>query len=228
MMNRKRFLPAAVTLLACVFSRTASADLVLSVTPSAPSYNVGDSGFVDVMIYSTSADELDSYLMGVNITGGSGAVFTDPQSESFLSDSDYVFFGRSSSLINALPATTVGAGGSEVTVVDLTEDPLNAFTPLPVTLPGAGLPGLLTRLTFDAVSPGTFGVEVDPSSSFADVGFGNFSYTATGTSFSVNAAAVPEPASVILGGITCLAAGGMWFRRRRNRSSVSREGQGQA
>ena len=39
-------------------ARTAQADLVLSVTPSAATYNAGDTGFLDVMIYSDAGDAL--------------------------------------------------------------------------------------------------------------------------------------------------------------------------
>ena len=71
-----------VILLGCwmlsrVLPAPAEADIILSVTPSAANYNVGDSGFVDVMIFSNSSDALDSFLFGLNITGGPGAVFSD-------------------------------------------------------------------------------------------------------------------------------------------------------
>ena len=202
-------------------TRTTQADLVLSVTPSAATYNAGDSGFLDVMIYSDAADALDSFLFGLNITGGAGAVFSAVQTEAFLTDPTYVFFNRSANVNQALPATNVGGGGSTISVADVSYDtgslPLPG-DPLPLVLPGIGAPLLLARVEFDAVSAGVFNVDIDPGSTFSDVGFNNFNFTSTGGSFTVNAAAVPEPASIMLACVTGLAAGAMRYRRRKAKS----------
>ncbi|TWT66444.1 PEP-CTERM sorting domain-containing protein [Allorhodopirellula solitaria] len=182
------------------------------------SYDAGDSGFIDLHIYSNSADELDSYVYGVNITGGPGVAFSDPQSESFLMDGDYVFSGVSSSVINSFPVTFVGGGGSEITVGDNTEDPASAFTPSPVVLPGSGAPSLLARLEFDTNSAGTFDFEFDALSTFSDIDFNGIAVSSTGSSITVNAAAVPEPSSILIFSLGCVVAG--WSHRRRRRRAV--------
>ena len=217
-MSYQSILTIALIFLTCSGSRTVNADLALSMTPNAASYNIGDSGFIDVLISSNSADALDSYLYGLNITGGNGIVFSDPQSESFLSDGNYVFSGRSSNVNNALPASLVGGGGSTIAVADVSYDPASLpfpGDPLPFVLPGAGLPALLARIEFEAVSAGIFNVDFDPGSSFSDVNFANFNFTSSGANITVNAAAVPEPATITLVCVTGLVGGVMRYRRRR-------------
>ncbi|QDV67930.1 PEP-CTERM motif protein [Rosistilla carotiformis] len=210
----------SLLLLVCSGAGTASADIVSTMTPSTASYNVGDSGYIDLMIYSTSADALDSYFAGVNIAGGTGLTFRDPQSESFLSDGNYVFAGRSSNVINMFPATIPGLGGSEISVGDFSEDPGSPFTPLPVNLPNAGSPNLLARLEFDTNAAGVFDFTLDPGSSFSDELFNDFAFTSSGTSVTVNStAAVPEPTSMTLLGAALLGAG--WHQRRRRRKATS-------
>ena len=215
-MKLKNLFSIALLVLTWSGARTAQADLVLSVTPSAATYNAGDTGFLDVMIYSDAADALDSFLFGLNITGGAGAVFSAVQTEAFLTDPSYVFFNRSANVNVPLPATTVG--GSTISVADVSYDtgslPLPG-DPLPLVLPGIGAPLLLARVEFDAVSAGVFNVDIDPGSTFSDIGFNNFAFTSTGGSFTVTAAAVPEPASIMLACVTGLAAGAIRYRRRR-------------
>lgn len=217
-MKLKNLFSIALLVLTWSGARTAQADLVLSVTPSAATYNAGDTGFLDVMIYSDAADALDSFLFGLNITGGAGAVFSAVQTEAFLTDPNYVFFNRSANVNQALPATSVGGGGSTISVADVSYDtgslPLPG-DPLPIVLPGIGAPLLLARVEFDAVSAGVYNVAIDGGSTFSDVGFNNFAFTSTGGSFTVNAAAVPEPASIMLACVTGLAAGAVRYRRRR-------------
>ena len=221
-MKLKNLFFIALLVLTWSRARTAQADLVLSVTPSAATYNAGDTGFLDVMIYSDAADALDSFLFGLNITGGAGAVFSAVQTEAFLTDPNYVFFNRSANVNVPLPATTVG--GSTISVADVSYDtgslPLPG-DPLPLVLPGIGAPLLLARVEFDAVSAGVFNVDIDGGSTFSDVGFSNFDFTSTGGSFTVNSAAVPEPASIMLACVTGLAAGAMRYRRRRMKANAA-------
>ena len=221
-MKLKNFFSIALLVLTWSGARTAQADLVLSVTPSAATYNAGDTGFLDVMIYSDAADALDSFLFGLNITGGAGAVFSAVQTEAFLTDPNYVFFNRSANVNVPLPATTVG--GSTISVADVSYDtgslPLPG-DPLPLVLPGIGSPLLLARVEFDAVSAGVFNFDIDGGSTFSDVGFSNFDFTSTGGSFTVNSAAVPEPASIMLACVTGLAAGAMRYRRRRMKANAA-------
>jgi hypothetical protein len=202
-----------------VLGEFAIADLAITLTPSSPSFVEGSSGYVDVFVSSNSSDALDSFLFGLNITGGPGAVFSNTQSEAFLTDSNYVFFNRSASVNQVLPATSVGGGGSTISVGDVSYDTASLpfpGDPLPFTLPGSGSPSLLARLEFDAIAPGTFNVDIDLGSSFSDVNFNNFSFSSTGSSFTVTA--VPEPSSI--GGAVALALGG--YLRRRKRSVAPR------
>ena len=190
------------------------ADFVISLIPSAANFTAGESGHVDVMIYSTAGDALDSFLFGLNISGGPGVIFRDPQSDSFLSLGNYVFAGRSSNVFNSLPATLVGSGGSSITVGDITYDPgsLPPGDPLPFVVPGSATPSLLARIEFETLGVGNFQIDVDPSSTFSDVDFNNFDFSSSGASFTVSA--VPEPSSFVLLTVA-LGGAGTYFRRRK-------------
>lgn len=180
-----------------VSTHQAPADIILTITPNAAVYSPGDSGSLDIFI-SGQNDELDAFLFGVNITGGSGVVFDDPQNESFLNDSDYVFFGRSSNFINTNPSTFVDPGLANVTIADLSDDGLGGSDPYVFNNDQR----LLAQLTFSILSGGTYEFTIDPTSSFSDAAFATINYTSNPASF--NVAAVPEPSSWIvltLGGI---------------------------
>lgn len=216
MNSRTLFLLAIILLMLCG-ARSANAAIMITATPSAASYEVGDSGVLNLLIYSDSSDELDSYFYGLNITGG-GVVFTDPQSEDFLTNGDYVFSGRSANFLNTWPATLVGGGGSTITVGDNTGNPASPVTPLPIALPGIGSPKMLAQLEFEAISAGLVEFDFDPFSTFFDQSFNDFALTATGTSITVNASAVPEPASILILSVACVGAG--WTHRRRKRTAA--------
>lgn len=203
-----------VLMFALLNASSIQAAVVLTVVPSASSFNVGDTGFVDVLIHSDSGDALDSYLASATITGGPGALFAAPGavSEPYLSDSSYVFFNRSANVANNLNAIT--AGGATAVFGDVSYDFGSAppGDPLPLVLPGAGAPRLLARLAFNAVSEGSFTVNIDPTSSFigAPPTFDDFAFSSTPGSFSITA--VPEPSSMALVGL--IGAGSYLYRRR--------------
>jgi hypothetical protein len=205
----------AVTLL--FSSSSLRAAIVLTVVPSSASFVEGDSGFIDVMISSTSSDALDGYLFDLNITGGSGAVF-GVQLDAFLTDSNYVFFGRSANVADSLAASTISGGGSVATLADNSYDFASPPNALPFTLPGSGSPSLLARLQFNAVSIGSFTVDINAAtSSFSDANFDPFAFTSTGGTFNVTA--VPEPGSMILVGL--IGFGGVMYRRRIGKRKIA-------
>jgi len=207
----------AATTIFC--SSSLRAEISLTFIPSSSSIVEGTSGFVDVMISSTTSEALDAYFFRVNILSGPVAAF-GTQSESFLNDPSYVFFQRSANVANGITATSIDSGGSYATVGDVSYDfALNAVpeASLPVTLPDSSSPKLLARLQFNAVSQGTFTFEIDQTNtSFNDVGLGLFNFSSTNTQFTVTA--VPEPNSFIIA--ILLGTGGMMYRIRSGRQKA--------
>lgn len=189
----------------------ANAGLILSVEPSASDFLVGQTGSLNVFVYSDAADEVDSFLFDLNITGGTGVAFTDPQSESYLTDSDYVFFDRSLSEQFSLPTTMVSNNGATLTMTDVSSNPTTGLA-FPKLIPDSTNPLLLGSFTFDANAIGSYTVALAPSSSFSDSNFNLIPYSVAGGSFNVSA--VPEPSSLVLLGLG--AAGFGLMRRRRN------------
>ena len=204
----------SVLVFALLDAASTKAAVVLSVVPSASSFNVGDTGFLDVLIHSDSGDALDSYLASASISGGAGAVFATPGAapEPYLADSNYVFFNRSANVANNL--NTITSGGTTAVFGDVSYDFGSAppGDPLPFVLPGAGAPRLLARLAFNAVSAGNFTVNIDPTSSFvgAPPTFDDFAFSSAPGNFSITA--VPEPSSMSLVGL--IGAASYLYRRR--------------
>jgi len=198
-------------------SSSLRADIILTVVPSSAIFEVGNSGFIDVMISSTSSDALDGYLFDLNITGGSGAVF-GVQSDAFLANSNYVFFGRSANFANSLAASTISGGGSDAKVGDASYDfaSLPPGDSLPFTLSGSSR--LLARLEFNAIGAGVFNVNIDSATStFSDAAFNNFAFTSTGGSFNITA--VPEPSSMVLVGL--IGFGSLMYRRKIGKRKIA-------
>lgn len=202
---------AKVALIVLSLTPVARAGLVLNVIPSSGSYVEGSTGTADVLIYSNSSDQLDSFLVTLNVGGGSGVTFASPQPEAFLSDAAYVFNGRSANIAFSSPATVVSNAGSTVTLGDVSYDFVSPPNANPRTIPGSANPLLLGRFEFLAGAPGNYNLTIDPSSSFSDVGFNTFSFSSTGGSFIVTA--VPEPSSLAL--VTICTASAFWMRRRK-------------
>jgi len=208
-----RFLAATLLL----SSSMLQAGVILTVVPSSASFVEGSSGFIDVMISSNSSDALDGYLFDLNITGGSGAVF-GVQSDAFLTNSNYVFFGRSANVANTLAASTISGGGSIATLADNSWDftSLPPGDPLPFTLSGSSR--LLARLEFNANGAGVFNVNIDSATStFSDAAFSTFAFTSTGGSFTITA--VPEPSSMVLVGL--IGFGGLMCRRKIGKRKIA-------
>jgi hypothetical protein len=205
-----------MTPLLLLVAQPASAALVITIEPSSTSLVEGQSGTIDILAYSTNSpnDLLDSFLLGVNITGGTGIVFRNPQSEAFLSDPNYVFFNRSSNVAESM-TSFVSLAGDEATIGDVsynfTSQP--AGDSHPFAIPSLGSPSLLARLQFDAISPGTFNFSIDSASSFSDENFDLFDFSATGASFTVTA--VPEPSSLAVLLVAAAGSGALQLRRKR-------------
>lgn len=205
-----RLVSLALGLVLALQFSTLHAALVVSITPSAQEYLEGDVGQLDVHVSSDSADELDSFLFDLDIAGGAGVEFERPQSEAFLSDSDYVFFERSLNVNLGLPATLVSEGNSKLTMTDVSANPSDG-TPFPRLIPDASNPLLLGQFSFRAAGAGQYDVRLNQgTSSFSDVNFATFDFSPASATFSVSA--VPEP-SGLLGLSSAVAL--LWMRRRR-------------
>jgi len=195
------------------------ADLIISVE----SANVasGGTGTVDVFVTSTNNDSLGVTSLQFDISRISGAStlqFTNPQSNSFLGQSNYVFTGNSFDSINSV--SFFGSPTTTVTPNDtlLGGDNTNDFTNVTLT---SGQPYLLAALTVQSQTGAAVGdqfqISLDPSSSFL---LSDFSPTAPYTSdpgtitISPPSVATPEP-----GTLTLLISGGgvLLLCRRRFR-----------
>lgn len=79
------------------------------VTINSTTIPAGGTGSVDVLISSTNNDLLNEFNSSFLLTTGGATqlAFVDPQSDSQLTNPNYVFFGNSFSLINAVPVGNV-------------------------------------------------------------------------------------------------------------------------
>ncbi len=143
-----------------------------------------------------------------SMSGGPGLEFANPQTESHLSNSNYVFFNRSNSVFNALPSTVV-TSASSMNVSDLSDNGMGL--PNPFTVGSAGSESLLARLNLNALTAGTYSLQLLGTSSFSDAGFNNILFNTPSLNISVTA--VPEPSSI--GGAVALGLGRFWLRRKR-------------
>ncbi len=189
----------------------AFADFSISLSPSSPSMVEGSSGYVDVLISSNSSDALDGFSANFSLSGP-GLEFANPQAEAHLTNTGYVFFNRSNSVVNSLPSTVVNSSLS-MTVSDVSDDGMGG--PNPFTVGGVGSESLLARLNLNALSVGSYTLNLLGTSSFNDVGLNNFAFNTP--SLSITVTAVPEPSSI--GGTAALALGGFLFRRKRGQQS---------
>jgi hypothetical protein len=189
------------------------ADLSISLSPSAPSFTEGSSGYIDVRISSNASDALDGFSANF-LLSGAGLEFANPQAESHLTNEGYVFFNRSNSVVSSLPSTAVNSAMS-MNVSDLSDDGVGG--PNPFTVGGVGSESLLARLNLHALSAGSYTLNLLNNSSFNDVGFNNFAFNTP--SLNITVTAVPEPSSI--GGAAALALGGFLIRRKRGTQSKS-------
>ncbi|MEM9825892.1 MAG: PEP-CTERM sorting domain-containing protein [Planctomycetota bacterium] len=158
---------------------------------------VGQSATYQLFATSDSADILDAFGVTLSISGGSGLVFSDLQSDAYLTDSDYVFFNRSGNV--ALGQSGITSDAGSLSFADFSDDQSQAPNPGmsdPFTFGSGSV--LLGEFSLDAVSFGDFSIvaEPDPATSFLDPGFSTITFSST----SFNVSAVPEPSGVLLAG----------------------------
>jgi len=172
----------------------------------------GSPGTIEVFITSDANDLLDYYLVQLGITPG-GVAFSSAQSESHLVDSRYIFAGVSGGYAGAANAfgfaatdfTDNGSGPAPQQVSPPPANPLDSPT------------DLLLILDLDALSPGTYFIDIDPlSTDFRNENFDSIPFSSIAGEIVVESsvAAVPEPSSLAL---FLGAAGSIVLARSRGR-----------
>lgn len=205
----------AVALVAGV-AAPAQADFIISFEPGV-TLSAGSAGTtIDVFIRTDAGtQDLDSFGVEFRITapGATQLRFLDPQSEGFQGDPDYVFFGMASP-----PPVTV------VNTNNFTDDTLavsDFTTGGPAAISTSNR--LLARLE---VIPGpgslapaegeVFTISITPGGAtfFVDANFTEVPFTSTDGAVTVGPAAVPEPAGLLLAGMTVLLSARRLAHRR--------------
>lgn len=227
-------------LLVSLTASFSEAALFVEVLPT--TLTAGGTGFVDVVITSTSpgTDLLGGWSTDFVLapTGGTSTTFewADPQTGApTLADPSYVFASGtpgvgllgpgpidSANIVFGFPGPAVTMAGTVATWGDSAIDPA-LLLPADALVAGPGVGVLLARLEVAHILPGG----VDPATTIGDT----FSISLESTLFTLAdgtaliedtdyflidglvTVAVPEPGSILLGGLTCMFAG--LFRRRR-------------
>ncbi|MEZ6039689.1 MAG: PEP-CTERM sorting domain-containing protein [Planctomycetaceae bacterium] len=230
--DMKPFPLLSFVVLTCLMTK-ADAGIIVSFSPTIPSPLVaGGSGQVDVLIASdTGTDLLDQYLASVVLSpvGGplGGLVFSPFQSETFLTDSSYVFFNRSQSVNLGAPAGTVNFSGDVYSAYDATDDgsgpPPAPGLQDPIFVPTVGNEALLFRLDLDALAAGTYEIDLDPLSQFVDENGFDIFFASTSGFLTVNPApaAVPEPGSILLLSVGTMVAAVRYRRCKQASESIA-------
>jgi hypothetical protein len=217
------------------FVLPARADLVVSI--GSTSIAQGGTGSVDVLLSSTassaSPDLVNNLGFKLQITGPNELQFSSSQSFSYLTNSQYVFFGDSTAQTSGIPG---GVVMQTVYPNDTFSGSDSTSSANPVSLSSSNTPVLLARLSLDAgitnagdaytislVPPSGNGSMAGNASTFFDVF--DFStggetsavpFTSTPGSVAITAP-VPEPGSLVYGlsGLVLLAGSVGANRRRR-------------
>lgn len=202
---------------------SASAAFVISFSPSNPSIlTAGSSGSVDVLIHSTSPNTLDFFQVDISLTPTGispvgGLKFAAAQLDEQLTDTSYVFFGKSLSFYTGAPVGFANPAGNVYSGFDATDDGTNAplaGNPAQVILTGTDL--LLIRLNLDAIAAGQYSIDIAPSSAFINDQFDSVAYSSSAGFLTVfGPAAVPEPGSLCLWAVGTFLSG-IWLRRGRS------------
>lgn len=175
---------------------------------------------MDVMIQSnTQGLQLYDFVFSISTLGATRLEFIDPQSDSQLTDTEYVFFGDSVNAIDALPV-------GNVTTSLLPNDTFSGFDFTDslddVSLTSDRLLARLDLTTLTALAPSagdTFTVSLDELSLTLEDSFGDaLTINSVDSKFfgtvTITAAAIPEPSSAVLLGVGVV---GMFLVRRCRR-----------
>jgi len=200
----------AILLFANIGSSIASAGVIISFDPSMPSpLLAASSGTIDVLIQSDASDTLDFFEVKLALTPlalslSGGVQFSSLQSDAQLTAPNYVF--SSGSLARNTSAAVGTSTGGTFSGSDQTDDGMGGAIPVMLTT----MPQLLFRLNLDALSPGSYSIDVVRDfTSFSGDQFDPvntpilFSST-SGTITVAGDAAVPEPSSAVLLGLACV------------------------
>lgn len=192
-------------------STTASAAIVVSMTPSSQNVAPGGTGFelaFSIDTTSMGAIDLSGFNLTITVPDASGITFTGGDSNV----ADYVFAGDSAGLL-FLDPVIAGTNGA-----DISDFPGVALS---TNLVG-GVYGL-GRVFFD-VAPsaplGTTNITLDVATSFTDNAFSNIDFTPVGGTTIGTITAVPEPTSLVflfIGGTTLAVS----RRRKQRKPSLS-------
>lgn len=187
----------------------------ITVTLDGPqTLTIGQSATYNLFGSSDSNDVVDGFGIVLNIAGGPGLGLSATQSDTFLTDTDYVFFGRSGSVAMGLSATA--PVGDSLSIADFSDD--QSATPNPGAsdpFTFGNEPRLIARFSVDAVAPGNFSLSLDPTTSFNDPDFNPISFNAT----PLHVTAVPEPSVAF---VTVMATGCIGLRRWRTKRRTNR------
>lgn len=189
-------------------------DLIVSFGPSVPTPLVpGGTGYVDVFVRSDNNDHFSGYQLDFALSTPDGLTFADTQDNSYVNNSNYVFFNN--------PHLTLAADqpSSAVTDAVFSDGLLNASLEASefITLDNTDL--LLGRLQLNVAAgttPGKFDL-----GSLASIGFFAWDNPTSLIDYTVdadragiiNVSAVPEPSTLGLAAVA-LASTGLFWRRR--------------
>ena len=204
----------------------ASADLFIDLQSGV--INPGGTLTLDVLISGTPTTEmLQDFTIILDAAPDSAAAgtrleFIDPQSEAYLTNSDYVFFGNSDAALFP-PATIVSSvndTNDNFEAEDITANTLDELVGIDELLVQIDLQHVLDGVPAVLTGGDTFTITVDDTNSvfFTEAGF-DVAFTNNQATVTVAATAIPEPGTIAAGLIAAAVFLPSVLRRRRRRSA---------